>query len=75
MPAVHTSFRSQNHRGGLRPESKALVVAISVLQLSLIAFVWLLALVPMALMALGAAVFQTLKPAPAKTPTLTLLDS
>lgn len=75
MPAVHTSFRSQNHRGGLRPESKALVVAISVLQLGLIAFVWLLALVPMALMALGAAVFQTLKPVTAKRPAPTLLDS
>jgi hypothetical protein len=69
MPAVHTTFRSQNHRGGLRPESKALVVAISVLQLAMLVFVWLLALVQMALMALGATVFQALKPAIAKSPT------
>jgi len=68
MPAVHTTFRSQNHRGALRPESKLLVVAISVLQLALLVFVWLLALVPMALMALGATVLQALKSATAKRP-------
>ena len=68
MPAVHTTFRSQNHRGGRHQESKALVVAISVLQLAMIVVVWLLALVPMALMALGATVFQALKSATAKAP-------
>jgi hypothetical protein len=67
MAAVHATFRSQNHRP-LRQESKALVVAISVLQLALVVMVWLLALIPMALMALGATVFQALKPAAAKTP-------
>ena len=51
-----------------RPESKALVVAISALQLALIVLVWLLAVVPVAVMALGAAVFQALKSAVAKTP-------
>ncbi len=67
MPAVHATFRSQNHRGR-RQESKALVVAISALQLAMIVFVWLLALVPMALIALGATVFQALKPTAVKTP-------
>jgi hypothetical protein len=75
MPAVHTTFRSQNHRGGLRQESKALVVAISVLQLAMIVFVWLLALVPMAVLALGATVYRALKPAAAKTPAPTTVDS
>ena len=51
-----------------RPESKALVVAISALQLALVVLVWLLAIVPVALMALGAMVFQTVKPASAKVP-------
>jgi Flp pilus assembly protein TadB len=69
MPAVHTPFRSQNHRGGRRQEPKALVVAFSVLQLAMIVVVWLLALVPMALMALGAMVIQTLKPVAVKAPT------
>lgn len=68
MPAVHATFRSQNHRA-THQESKALVVAISALQLAMIVFVWLLALVPMALIALGATVFQALKPAAARTPT------
>lgn len=68
MPAVHATFRSQNHRGSRR-ESKALVVAISALQLALIVLVWLLALVPMALIALGATVVQALKPAAVKVPT------
>lgn len=70
MPAVHTTFRSQNHREGLRQESKALVVAISALQLAMIVLVWLLALLPMALMALGAMVFQAVKPAFGKVPAL-----
>ena len=51
-----------------RPESKALVVAISALQLALVVLVWLLAIVPVALMALGAMVFQAMKPASAKVP-------
>jgi hypothetical protein len=75
MPAVHTTFRSQNHRGGLRQESKALVVAISVLQLAMIVFVWLLALIPMALLALGATVYRALKPATVKTPAPAPVDS
>jgi hypothetical protein len=75
MPAVHTTFRSQNHRGGLPQESKALVVAISALQLAMIVLVWLLALVPMALMALGATVVQALKPAAVKTTAPTTVDS
>ena len=75
MPAVHTSFRSQNHRGVSRQESKALVVAISVLQLALIVLVWLLALIPMALIALGATVIQALRSAVVKTPASTTVDS
>jgi hypothetical protein len=61
MPAVRTTFRSQNHRGRSRQDSPALAVAFSVLQLMAIAFVWLVALLPLALMALGAAVFGALK--------------
>ncbi|WP_029914247.1 hypothetical protein [Caulobacter sp. UNC358MFTsu5.1] len=67
MPAVHATFRSQNHRA-TRQESKALVVAISALQLAMLFLVWLVALIPMALLALGATVVQALKPAAAKTP-------
>ena len=74
MPAVHATFRSQNHRG-TRQESKALVVVISALQLALIVLVWLLALVPMALIALGATMIQALKPATVKTPAATPADS
>lgn len=44
-----------------RPESKALVVAISVLQLGFVVLVWLLAIVPTALLALGAFLFQGLR--------------
>lgn len=73
MPAVHATFRSQNHRGQ-RAESKALVVAISALQLAMIVLVWLLALVPMALIALGATVVSALKPAAAKTAAPTPAD-
>lgn len=73
MPAVHTTFRSQNHRFGHRQESKALVVAISALQLAMIVLVWLLALVPMALLTLGATVVQALRPAAVKT--TALIDS
>jgi hypothetical protein len=75
MPAVHTTFRSQNHRGGHRQESKALVVAISVLQLAMIVLVWLLALIPMALIALGATMIQAVKSATAKVPAPTPVDS
>jgi hypothetical protein len=74
MPAVHVTFRSQNHRG-FRKESKALVVAISVLQLALVVLVWLLALIPVALMALGATVFQALKPKAATATAPTPVDS
>ena len=75
MPAVHTTFRSQNHRFGHRQESKALVVAISVLQLAMIVLVWLLALIPMALLALGATVVKAVRPAVVKTPAPTSVDS
>jgi hypothetical protein len=44
-------------------------VATSVLQLALIVLVWLLALIPAALMALVATVIGALKPADAKGPT------
>ncbi len=44
-----------------RPESKALVVMISVLQLALVVLVWLLALVPMALLALGAMTVKSVR--------------
>uniref|UniRef100_B0SVM3 Uncharacterized protein n=1 Tax=Caulobacter sp. (strain K31) TaxID=366602 RepID=B0SVM3_CAUSK len=49
-----------------RRESKALVVAVSVLQLALIVLVWLLAIVPVALLAVGAMVVQALRPADTK---------
>lgn len=65
MPAPHAMFRGRNPR----KESKPLVVAVSVLQLGLIVLVWLLALVPVALMALVATVAGALKPAAAKAPT------
>ena len=74
MRAVHATFRSQNHRG-LRQESKALVVAISALQLALVVAVWLVALIPMALIALGATVVKALQSATAKTTVLTPVDS
>ncbi|MBO9709239.1 MAG: hypothetical protein J7521_13615 [Caulobacter sp.] len=45
----------------LRPESPAFVVILSILQLSLVVMVWLLAIVPAALLALGALVFKTVK--------------
>ncbi len=41
------------HPNGVKPESKALVVAVSVLQLSLVIIVWLLAIVPAGLLALA----------------------
>lgn len=65
MPAERATYRYRNHR----KESKPLVVAISVLQLGLVVVVWLLALVPVALMALIATVAGALKPGPAKAPT------
>ena len=49
MPAAQLAL---NQNDG--PESKALVVAISVLQLALVVLVWMLALVPAAILALGA---------------------
>ena len=51
-----------------RQESKALVVAISALQLGLVVLVWLLAIVPAALLALGALLFKSLRPARAAAP-------
>ncbi len=74
MPAVHATFRSQNHRATGR-ESKALVVAISALQLGFVVLVWLLALIPMALVALGAMVFQALKPKAVGAPAATVVES
>jgi len=68
MPAVRATFRSRNNRGH-RKESKALVVVTSVLQLALVVLVWLLALVPVAMMALVATMISALKPTPAKAPT------
>ena len=68
MPAVRTTFRSQNHRGRARHDSSALAVAFSVLQLMAIAFVWLMALLPLTLMALGATVIRALKPPTRPTP-------
>ena len=44
-----------------RPESKALVVLISVLQLTLVVLVWILAIVPAAMLALGAVLIQGLR--------------
>ncbi len=51
------------HRARSRegPESKALVVTLSLLQLGLVALVWLLAIVPAALLALGALLFKGLR--------------
>jgi hypothetical protein len=43
-----------------------LVVALSVLQLALVVLVWLLAIVPAALLALGAMAVQALRPTDAK---------
>ncbi len=62
MPVVRVTFRSQNHRAR-RQESKALDGAIRTLQVGLMALVWLSALVPMALLALGATAVSALKPA------------
>jgi hypothetical protein len=42
-------------------ESKALVVTLSVLQLALVVLAWLLALLPVAVMALCAMAFQAVK--------------
>jgi hypothetical protein len=56
MTAVPHRVRSQE-----RQESKALVVAISALQLGLVVLVWLLAIVPVALLALGALLFKSLR--------------
>ena len=62
MPVPHASCAQE------RQESKALVVAISALQLALVVLVWLLAILPVALMALIATVFQAVKPAVEKAP-------
>ena len=57
MSAAPTAFPPRDRR-----ESKALVVAVSVLQLALVVLVWLLAIVPAALLALGAMMVQALRP-------------
>lgn len=44
-----------------RPESKLLVVLVSVLQLSLVVLVWLLALVPAAVLALAVISVKTVR--------------
>ncbi len=72
MPAAPATPRDRKPRDH-RKESKAFVVATSVLQLALIVLVWLLALVPVAVMALVAVVIGALKsgngPSNAKAPT------
>ena len=57
MSAALAAFPPRDRR-----ESKALVVAVSVLQLALVALVWLLAIVPAALLAVGAMAVQALRP-------------
>jgi hypothetical protein len=66
MP-VPQAFTAQD-----RQEPKALVVALSVLQLALVVMVWLLAIIPMALMALGTAAFRAVKPAAVRVPVRTV---
>ena len=56
MTAMPHRARSREGR-----ESKALVVTLSLLQLGLVALVWLLAIVPAALLALGALLFKGLR--------------
>jgi hypothetical protein len=68
MCVAHPTSRARKPREH-RKESKALVVATSALQLALIVLVWLLALVPVAVMALVAMVIGALKSADAKAPT------
>ena len=68
MPAAQAAFPQRDRR-----ESKALVVAVSVLQLALVVLVWLLAIVPAALLALGAMAVQALRPA--RRPAPARLDS
>ena len=63
MPAALAAFPPRDRR-----ESKALVVAVSVLQLALVVLVWLLAVVPAALLAVGAMVVQALRPARRRVP-------
>jgi hypothetical protein len=62
MPVPH-AFSARE-----RQESKALVVVISVLQLALVVLVWLLAIVPVAVMALAATVFQAVRGVAVKAP-------
>ena len=57
MIAVSHAFAADESR-----ESKALVVAISALQLALIVLVWLLALAPMAVAALWAMAVEPMAP-------------
>ena len=62
MPVPH-AFAAERPR-----ESQALIVAASALQLAFVLLVWLLALAPMALLALGATVIQAVKGAVVKVP-------
>ncbi len=62
MPAALAAFPPRDRPSRDRRESKALVVAVSVLQLALVVMVWLLAIVPAALLALGAMVVHALRP-------------
>jgi hypothetical protein len=61
MESSRMTVASHRARSQERPESKALVVAISALQLGLVVLVWLLAIVPAALLALGALLLQGLR--------------
>lgn len=51
-----------------RSESPALVVVTTILQLSLVVVVWLLALIPAAIAALTVLIFKTVRGALRKTP-------
>ena len=63
MSAALAAFPPRNRR-----ESKALVVTVSMLQLAMVVLVWLLAIVPAALLALGAMVVRALRPARQRVP-------
>lgn len=69
MPASH-ALSAQDRR-----DSKVLVVVVSALQLALVVLVWLLALLPVTVMALCAMAFQAMKPVGAKLPKPTVAGS
>ena len=60
MPVAQATFRPEV-RTAPRAESRALVVVISTLQLALVVLVWVLALLPVAVMALAMTVAQGLR--------------